>query len=352
MARMGVSLYRLGGTYTKATNTSDSNPEFPSEVSGAGDYSWKHWRGAAWNRTSVGVGWRDSRYSGWGIFEAMDMTAAMGWENVITLFGHDTPQDYADLVEYCWGDESTRWGKLRHADGHPAEYELSRVEIGNEEYNPDFGAEALAMEAKATELKREKELYYIFPAKRSGYPDASLQQQLATMTAKLGDHMVVDQHVHWASVTQPPHSRGFPDGNQHDTSRMEMLALLSTGWNTGIYWAQQVWGVLPTWGSTNLETNIGDHTMYRALVEAVDLTSWSNFAWQSPLNSSRLHTRTASFCMERSGYQEGGMNDQVSSKVTVSADSSPLQFLARQHAQETPAAACCLPALPTELTLT
>ena len=35
------------------------------------------------------VGWRASRYSGWGIFEAMDMTAAMGWENVMTLYGHD-----------------------------------------------------------------------------------------------------------------------------------------------------------------------------------------------------------------------------------------------------------------------
>ena len=47
----------------------------------------------------IGVGWRNSRYSGWGIFEAMDMTAAMGWENVMTLYGHDSPQDFADLVE-------------------------------------------------------------------------------------------------------------------------------------------------------------------------------------------------------------------------------------------------------------
>ena len=62
MARMGVTLYRLGGTYTKQlaqTNVSGNS---------GGDYSWKHWRGAAWNRTSVGVGWRDSRYSGWGTF--------------------------------------------------------------------------------------------------------------------------------------------------------------------------------------------------------------------------------------------------------------------------------------------
>ena len=303
MAKMGVTLYRLGGSYTKElaqTNVSGNT---------GGDYSWKHWRGVAWNRTSVGVGWRHSRYSGWGIFEAMDMTAAMGWANVMTLYGHDSPQDYADLVEYCLGNASTIWGALRHADGHPAEYELSRVEIGNEEYNTDFAAQALAMEAKATELGRGKELHFLFPATRSNYPDAKMQEQLAKLTEILGDHMVVDQHVHWASVSQRPGAK-FPSGNRNDTARMEALALLATGWNTGIYWAQQVWDALPTWGSTNLETNIGDHTMYRALVEAVDLTSWHNFAWQSPQNSSRLHARTASFCMERSGYQEGGMNDQ------------------------------------------
>ena len=49
--------------------------------------------------------------------------------------------------------------------------------------------------------------------------------------------------------------------------------------------------------------------MYRALAEAVDLTSYHNLAWQSPHDASRLHARTASFCMERSGYQEGGMSE-------------------------------------------
>jgi hypothetical protein len=56
MQRMGVSLYRLGGTYTKTT-----------------DYSWKKWRGRIWERNSTGVGWKHSLYSGWGMFDAMDM---------------------------------------------------------------------------------------------------------------------------------------------------------------------------------------------------------------------------------------------------------------------------------------
>ena len=37
---------------------------------------------------------------------------------------------------------------------------------------------------------RSKELYFLFPAQRGNYPDATMQQQLATMIAKLGDHMV------------------------------------------------------------------------------------------------------------------------------------------------------------------
>ena len=71
------------------------------------------------------------------------------------------------------------------------------------------------MERKAAELGRGASLFYIFPAKRAAYPNSSMLQQLAQLGAQLGDRLVVDQHVHWASVTQPP-SRGFGPGNGHD----------------------------------------------------------------------------------------------------------------------------------------
>ena len=50
----------------------------------------------------------------------------------------------------------------------------------------------------------------------------------------------------------------------------------------------------------------GDHTMRRALEEAFDLNTYANEG------NPRLKGRGASFCMERSGYQEAGLNDQVS----------------------------------------
>jgi hypothetical protein len=34
-------------------------------------------------------------------------------ENVMTLYGHDDPADYADLVEYAYGNSKTHWGGIR-----------------------------------------------------------------------------------------------------------------------------------------------------------------------------------------------------------------------------------------------
>jgi alpha-L-arabinofuranosidase len=53
--------------------------------------------------------------------------------------------DILDLVEYCNGSASTRWGAKRAANGHPAPYNLKYLEIGNEngwetaeEYKPRY----------------------------------------------------------------------------------------------------------------------------------------------------------------------------------------------------------------------
>jgi alpha-L-arabinofuranosidase len=40
--------------------------------------------------------------------------------------------DILDLLQYCKGDPSTPWGAKRAANGHPAPYDLTYIEIGNE----------------------------------------------------------------------------------------------------------------------------------------------------------------------------------------------------------------------------
>lgn len=46
-------------------------------------------------------------------------------------------QDTLDLIEFAKGDVTTTWGKLRADMGHPAPFELDRIEIGNEENYPE-----------------------------------------------------------------------------------------------------------------------------------------------------------------------------------------------------------------------
>ena len=42
-------------------------------------------------------------------------------------------QDALDEIQYVTGDTSTTWGAERAADGHPAPFPLTYVEIGNED---------------------------------------------------------------------------------------------------------------------------------------------------------------------------------------------------------------------------
>ena len=72
-----------------------------------------------------------SLIGGWGPFEVIDMAVAMGAEPIITTTSSSTPESFADLVEYCWGDEKTPMGKQRVEDGHPEQYKLQYIELGN-----------------------------------------------------------------------------------------------------------------------------------------------------------------------------------------------------------------------------
>ena len=88
--------------------------------------------------------------SGWGLFEFVDMCNALDIIPIVTL-AYDTNSlgDWGDLVEYLWGNASTAWGRIRAVnDTHPAPYNLTIFELGNEEENPNFDVQVVAMEAR------------------------------------------------------------------------------------------------------------------------------------------------------------------------------------------------------------
>jgi hypothetical protein len=115
LAEMGITLIRAGGTVGRL-------------------FRWKDWRGPPWKRASLGSQWGFTLLGDVGPFDMVDLGAALGIEVVLTLScDANDDLDWADLVEYCWGDPvTTTWGRRRARDGHPQTYNVSVFELGNE----------------------------------------------------------------------------------------------------------------------------------------------------------------------------------------------------------------------------
>ena len=99
-----------------------------------------------WN---INWGYRVS--DGLGLHELLQLTEDIGAEPLFVCnigLGHGWMQNYQDLggyiqealdlIEYCNGDESTTYGALRAANGHPEPFGIRLLEIGNENYNYSF----------------------------------------------------------------------------------------------------------------------------------------------------------------------------------------------------------------------
>ena len=88
--------------------------------------------------------------------------------------------DALDEIEYVTGDATTRWGKVRAEDGHPAPFPLKYIEIGNED-NFDKSGSYEERFARFAHAIREK------------YPQYKL---IATMPVKSAVPDAVDDHYY------------------------------------------------------------------------------------------------------------------------------------------------------------
>ena len=90
-------------------------------------------------------------------------------------------QDALDEIEYVTGDANTTWGSKRAADGHPAPFHLTYVEIGNED-NLGGGASTY-----------EERFAAFYDAIKAKYPKL---QVIATMPVHDRQPDVVDDHFY------------------------------------------------------------------------------------------------------------------------------------------------------------
>ena len=245
LTSMGVTLMRNGGSVSQSIR-------------------WKDWRGAVWNRPSQQQFWGNSLLSGFGPFEYIEMAEALDIEPIITL-AYDTNDatDWADLVEYLYGDQTTSWGKRRSADrGHPDPYNIRVFELGNEQYNDNFLSQIAAMEARSQAVNGPA-IHYMFP-QNSGLNAADAAKVVATLPADIIPRIMPDLHVGAGGAVEEAKSLfanpPVPGFNQ---------------------------------SAINCETNAATHDLERALNEAADLIDWFNV---DDATASRLYGRTASFC--------------------------------------------------------
>ena len=176
---MGLQMIREGGSFLDGASPNGR---------------WEYWRGPVWLRpASIDGSWRHSAMAPWGFFEFIDLASALGIPSVVSTFAEVSAQSYADLVEYCFGNSSTPFGKLRHADGHPGRYTPTYIELGNEQTNADFVAQVTAMEAKAAALGMAKQLKYVYPTNHApNLPTPAMGTAMAELG--IGQNAVMDWH--------------------------------------------------------------------------------------------------------------------------------------------------------------
>ncbi len=118
-----------------------------------GNYHWKDTIGPQSKRVGK-TGWDEVDPLSFGIDEFMGLCRRVGAEPIVVIntgprnAPNERPryiQDARDFVEYCNGPATSKWGRLRAANGHPSPYGVKYWEIDNEIWSmkPDDYVEAL-----------------------------------------------------------------------------------------------------------------------------------------------------------------------------------------------------------------
>lgn len=111
--------------------------------------------GPVWERPGQLLVWHYRSYNGLGFHEYLQLCEDLDMEPLyvcncgmtcqarrpVLLTGEaldEILQDTLDAIEYATGPADSKWGKLRTKMGHPEPFALTYLEIGNENWGPDY----------------------------------------------------------------------------------------------------------------------------------------------------------------------------------------------------------------------
>lgn len=111
--------------------------------------------GPSWERPSKLFVWHYRSTLGLGFHEYLQLCEDLGMEPLyvcncgmtcqgrksVLLEGEaldEMVQDTLDAIEYAIGSKESKWGRLRASMGHPEPFKMTYLEIGNENWGPDY----------------------------------------------------------------------------------------------------------------------------------------------------------------------------------------------------------------------
>lgn len=253
-------------------------------------YRWKNMIGPREQRPPTPGTWYTPSSNGWGIADFLNFCEAAGFLAIPALNVDETPQDFADFIEYVNGPAASTWGRRRVADGHPQPYRLRHIELGNEEkvdlvYAAKFQALAEAAWARDPALILVVgDFVYSRPVRdpqrvegaASGITNLAGQQAILRLARERGREVWFDLHV-------------GTDGPEPDETFGGMFTFLETLGRIAEGAAHRV---------AVFEFNAGNHQHRRALANAL--------AIQAIERDGRIPVATSANCLQPDGQNDNG----------------------------------------------
>jgi alpha-N-arabinofuranosidase len=183
MADLNPGFLRLpGGNYLEG-NTIDQR------------FEWKNTVGPIQERPGHESPWGYRSDDGLGLLEYLEWCEDLNMQPLLAVYAgyslngtHVNPgaelqpyvQDALDEIQYLTGSTSTNWGGKRAADGHPAPFPLTYVEIGNEDFFDTSGS-------------YDGRFAQFYDAIKAAYP---MLQVIATAAVKSRTPDILDEHFY------------------------------------------------------------------------------------------------------------------------------------------------------------
>lgn len=257
MADMKPKFLRFpGGNYLEGPMITDAFP-------------WKTTLGPLEQRPGHKGSWGYRASDGLGLPEFLQWCEDIGAEPLLAVYGgyslsgdhidagpllQPYVDDALDEIEYVMGDVSTYWGAKRAADGHPAPYKLTYIEVGNEDwFDRTNSYDGRFKQFRAAIEKKYPTLHVISTIAETQYPDLKIT----------GDKKpeVVDEHYYRNSWEM------WENAAQYDTYDRKGPKIFVGEWATR--------EGAPT---TNLNAALGDAAWMTGMERNADLIIMSCYA--------------------------------------------------------------------------